>query len=59
MTDVLQFITFTINNIIPYLTWFVFDKTGNSVVEIVLFLQMQEEFQFSSFFNLDIKSLGM
>ncbi|MCT4696937.1 sodium:solute symporter family transporter [Candidatus Cardinium sp. TP] len=56
-TDVLQFITFTI--IIPFLAWFMFKKTGKSIVEVVALLQSQEKFQFSSLCHFDTKLLSM
>ncbi|MEF2233322.1 sodium:solute symporter family protein [Candidatus Cardinium sp. TP] len=45
-TDVLQFITFTI--IICLIARLMFDKTGKSLLEIILFLKKQEKFQFSN-----------
>ncbi|CAH2559947.1 sodium:solute symporter family transporter [Cardinium endosymbiont of Oedothorax gibbosus] len=56
-TDILQFVTFTI--IIPFLAWFMFKKTGKSIVEVVSLLQTQEKFQFSSLLHFDTKLVGM
>ncbi|WP_243518443.1 MULTISPECIES: sodium:solute symporter [unclassified Candidatus Cardinium] len=57
ITDVLQFVTFSI--IIPFLAWFMFKKTGKSVLEVVSFIQTQEKFQFSSLCHFDTKLLRM
>ncbi|WP_419241189.1 sodium:solute symporter family protein [Cardinium endosymbiont of Nabis limbatus] len=51
ITDVLQCITFIV--IMALLIKFLFIKTGKSFLEVVLLLQQQEKFQFSSFFQVN------
>ncbi|TSJ81422.1 MAG: hypothetical protein NMK33_02910 [Candidatus Cardinium sp.] len=57
ITDILQFATFTI--ILPLVIKFVFVKTDQSFLEIILFLQKQEKFQFSRLFHFDKKLMKL
>ncbi|WP_432466249.1 sodium:solute symporter family protein [Candidatus Cardinium hertigii] len=57
MTDLLQFVTFTI--VIPLLIKFVFIKADKSFLEAISLLQMQEKFQFKKLFQFDKKVLNM
>ncbi|MGI2298744.1 sodium:solute symporter family transporter [Candidatus Cardinium hertigii] len=56
-TDVMQFTTFAI--IIPLLAWFMFVKSGKSIVEMIPIWQSQSKFQFKNLFHLDAKLINI